>query len=67
MFIEGVDDILVINFVVEDMEEEQLKEYYFKVIFKMVEERVKVMKDYFFEIVSVLLFEDIFFFYLECY
>lgn len=55
---EGADDTSAINLVVEDTEEEQLKEYHFKVTPKMVEERVKAMKDHLLEIASVPPSED---------
>ena len=42
---EGAEDPPAINLVVEDTEEEQLKEYRFEVTPMMVEERVKTMKD----------------------
>ena len=55
---EGADDTAAINLVVEDREEEQLKEYRFKVTPKMVEERVKGMKDHLLEIAGVPPSED---------
>lgn len=55
---EGADDTSAINLVVEDTEEEQLKEYHFKVTPKMVEERIKAMKDHLLEIASVPPSED---------
>ena len=51
---EGADDTAAINLVVEDREEEQLKEYRFKVTPKMVEKRVKGMKDHLLEIAGVI-------------
>ena len=42
-----------VNLVVEDTEEEELKEYRFKVTPKMVEERVKAVKDHLLEIAGV--------------
>ena len=47
-----------VNLVVEDTEEEELKEYRFKVTPKMVEERVKAMKDHLLEIAGVPPSED---------
>ena len=55
---EGAEDPPAINLVVEDTEEEQLKEYRFEVTPKMVEERVKTMKDYLLEIAGVPPSED---------
>ena len=55
---EGADDTAAINLVVEDREEEQLKEYRFKVTPKMVEERVKGMNDHLLEIAGVPPSED---------
>jgi len=55
---EGTDDTAVINLVVEDTEEKELVEYRFKVTPKMVEERVKAMKDYLVEIAGVPPSED---------
>ena len=43
---EDAQDPAAINLVVEDAEEEQLKEYRFEVTPKMVEERVKTTKDF---------------------
>ena len=55
---EGAEDPAAINLVVDDTEEEQLKEYRFEVTPKMVEERVKTMKDYLLEIAGVPPSED---------
>ena len=55
---EGAEDPPAINLVVEDTEEEHLKEYRFEVTPKMVEERVKTMKDYLLEIAGVPPSED---------
>ena len=54
----SAEDPPAINLVVEDTEEGQLKEYRFEVTPKMVEERVKTMKDYLLEIAGVPPSED---------
>ena len=43
---EGAEDPAAINLVVEDKEEEQLKEYRFEVTPKMVEERMIMSEDH---------------------
>ena len=55
---EETDGTVVINLLVEDTEEQQLKEYRFKMTPQMVEERVKAIKNYHLDLARVPPSED---------